>query len=865
MEAENNSTNEAQGAGCRCRKVPWMWIALAAAVMLLGGIVLIVGRLAHWDVFGSRHRASDEKAEQENRERAEREARERLEKAIPALIAGMVQIPDKDYRMGRTEVTQAQWEAVMGNNPSHFKGADNPVENVSFDDCREFLKKLNALPAVKESGFVFRLPTEEEWKFACRTGVTGGEHYCRLADGTKITERNLGEMAWSKENSGSKTHPVGQQKPNAFGLYDMYGNVWEWVSPADGKSRAYCGGSWYESARSCNFTSRGMFKPDHRRNFLGFRLCASNERETREKMAKAVSAIISGMVQVPGKGYKMGKTEVTQIQWKAVMGEKSCAFMGADNPVENVSWNDCHEFLEKLNALPAVKESGLVFRLPTEKEWEFACRAGATGDYCKLADGTEITRKSLGEVAWYGGNSGGKTHPVGQKKPNAFGLHDMHGNVSEWCEDLYKDGESCRVGRGGSFFSDSWVCTVGGRSSGSPDDRYMTHGFRLAASQDVNREGRAPARPHAPREGPVPRFEATTRLLFNPKKMPKIENLTEQQLLSILDRPSLKQKIAELVEMSAEERQSLSKDVTLAQERHPPNLFTLTVASRTENGAAQKANAYAEILVEEYVTYRTTDLENRHTAITSRRKTLLDQLAAIEAEEKTLKTKTGGVSPQESLLTLNTLISAQRRNLSALDVDIANENVKRSRLEKEVGASGPAIIANAAAIRRRAEAIAAVDKEIATMREIYTDINPKIIGKLEDRNALVKELEGFLKSKGVAGLNVDGIDQVEKSAGELAECGTRLAALGEKRRALEQEMADNEKNAGELTAMIPESERLAAHHADLERSVRALGEELSDIAYAQSTLRNDLRQIERARSEDARGSLDAAARPHAPR
>lgn len=355
----------------------------------------------------------------------------------------------------------------------------------------------------------------------------------------------------------------------------------------------------------------------------------------------------------------------------------------------------------------------------------------------------------------------------------------------------------------------------------------------------------------------VSRFEAATRLLFNPRKIPKIEILTEQQLLSILDLSSLKRKVAEHVEMSVLEKQCLSTDVVITQERRPPNLFTLTAASQTENGAVQKANAYAEILIEAYVAYRTTDLENRRIAIAAQRKTLLDQLAAIEAEEKTLKTKTGIVSPQEALLTLNAFISDQRRNLSALGVEIANENVKRSRLEKEVGESGPAIIANAAAIRRRAEAIEAIDKELATMREIYTDINPKIIGKLEDRNALVRELESFLKSKGVAGLNVDGIDQVEKSAGELAECGTRIAVLGEKRRALEQETADNEKKAAELTTMIPEYERLTAHHADLERSVRALGDELSNIAYAQSSLRNDLRQIERARSGDDRGSLSS--------
>ena len=355
----------------------------------------------------------------------------------------------------------------------------------------------------------------------------------------------------------------------------------------------------------------------------------------------------------------------------------------------------------------------------------------------------------------------------------------------------------------------------------------------------------------------VDRFEARTRLLYNPRKVVNVENLTDKQLMSILNRRSLKRKIADKVEMPILEKQCLTKDVDIVQERHPPNLFTLSVFSQSENGAAQKVNAYAEILIEEYVAYRTTDLENWRTSIASRRKTVLDKLAAIEADEKTLKTKTGVLAPQEALLTLNTLISDQRRNLSALGVDIANENVKRSRLEKMVGPGGQAIIANATTIRRKSEAIAAIDKELAALREVYTDRNPKVIGKLEDLNALVKGLEDFLKSKGVANLNVDGIDQLEKAAGELAECGTKLAVLDEKRRALEQEIADNEKKASELTAMIPEYERLTAHHADMELSVRSLTEQLNDIAYVESSLRNDLRQIERAHGGSDNGSLGA--------
>ncbi len=197
-----------------------------------------------------------------------------------------------------------------------------------------------------------------------------------------------------------------------------------------------------------------------------------------------VVSIVRNMVTIPGKNYKMGRTEVTQAQWEAVMGKNPSDYKGAENPVENVSMFDCVKFLQKLNALPFVKESGLVFRLPTEKEWEYACRAGSTGNYCRLADGSEVTAGTLGRVAWYDDNSGHETHPVGQKEPNAFGLYDMHGNVREWCEDLWEAGDSLRVSRGGDWDSSSRSCAAGDRDCRLPGNRTYDLGFRLAASQD---------------------------------------------------------------------------------------------------------------------------------------------------------------------------------------------------------------------------------------------------------------------------------------------------------------------------------------------------------------------------------------------
>jgi formylglycine-generating enzyme required for sulfatase activity len=123
------------------------------------------------------------------------------------------------FYMGKYEVTQEQWRAVMGDNPSYFTGNDNlPVEQVSWDDVQEFIRKLNA----KEGTDKYRLPSEAEWEYACRAGTT-----TRYSFGD--SESRLGEYAWYTDNSGSKTHPVGQKKPNPWGLYDMHGNVWEWV------------------------------------------------------------------------------------------------------------------------------------------------------------------------------------------------------------------------------------------------------------------------------------------------------------------------------------------------------------------------------------------------------------------------------------------------------------------------------------------------------------------------------------------------------------------------------------------------------------------------------------------------------------
>jgi formylglycine-generating enzyme required for sulfatase activity len=190
----------------------------------------------------------------------------------------------RPFYLGMYPVTQRQWEAVMGSNPSRFQGSERPVEQVSWDKVQEFIRSLNT----HEGRALYRLPTEAEWEYAARAGATGS--YCF---GDDVTQ--LAQYAWYADNAGGTTHPVGQLQPNAWGLYDMHGNVWEWVQdwydsqeytrraatgiavvdpvgPAAGSGRVFRGGSWGNIARDCRSAGRGGYAPGYRRRSLGFRL-----------------------------------------------------------------------------------------------------------------------------------------------------------------------------------------------------------------------------------------------------------------------------------------------------------------------------------------------------------------------------------------------------------------------------------------------------------------------------------------------------------------------------------------------------------------------------------------------------------------
>ena len=251
----------------------------------------------------SSHNSLQSRKEEQQRQR-ELEAQREIPQVIQNLIANMVYVEGGTFTMGGTseqgsdayndekpthqvtlssfsigkyEVTQAEWQAVMGSNPSRFTGdSRRPVENVSWNDCQEFIRKLNAM-----TGKRFCLPTEAEWEYAARGGNRSRGYKYAGSD-------YIINVAWNTDNSCSTTHPVGTKSPNELGLYDMSGNVWEWcqdwcgsyssnsqynpIGPASGSSRVCRGGSWCNGARRCRVSNRFNYAPGNCHSYLGLRL-----------------------------------------------------------------------------------------------------------------------------------------------------------------------------------------------------------------------------------------------------------------------------------------------------------------------------------------------------------------------------------------------------------------------------------------------------------------------------------------------------------------------------------------------------------------------------------------------------------------
>jgi formylglycine-generating enzyme required for sulfatase activity len=371
-----------------------------------------------------------------------------------------------------------QMQDASWRNPYMSQDDTHPVVCISWNDAHAYCRWLTA-----QTGQTYGLLTEAQWEYACRAG--SGTAYC-FGDEAE----GLEAYAWFDRNAGDGTRPVRTKAPNAWQLHDMHGNVWEWCEdwfgdyssdsqqdpsgPESGSSRVVRGGSWSGDAGGCRSAYRGGFVPSGRGGYLGFRLSRTGPLhsypftlgppvgEVRPEPIPGLRDPLQAggegpaMVWLPGGVFTMGQDDspydaekpahpvhvdafaigqypVTFAEYDRfceATGRKKAEDEGwgrGERPVIHVSWEDAQAYCEWLS-----RETDEEYRLATEAEWEYACRAGTDSRWCCGDDEAQ-----LGDYAWYDKNSDGTTHPVGQKRPSAWHLHDMHGNVWEWCQDWY--------------------------------------------------------------------------------------------------------------------------------------------------------------------------------------------------------------------------------------------------------------------------------------------------------------------------------------------------------------------------------------------------------------------------------------------
>ncbi len=388
-------------------------------------------------------------------------------------------------------------------------GPDFPATYVSYRDAVEFCQRLTASERAAgrlASDEQYSLPTEAQWEYACRAGVQSA--YCFGDDESMLTD-----FAWFSANAfaiGERyAHAVGQKRANPWGVHDMHGNVFEWclddyatVLPGGrdpihtgGAERVIRGGGWFLSAKDCRSDSRRRANRQLRNDVVGFRVAIISVNEsdrtqltgrpgTRAGEERSDNSIQLRLLwcppgeftmgspnseegrydgydegQVKAKitdGFWLGKFEVTQGEWENVMGTqpwkgKELTRTDPRNAVSLVTYEEAIAFCEALTDRErAAGRLGAreAYTLPTEPQWEYACRAGTDTAFSFGDD-----RLQLGDYAWYVANAGneGETyaHPVGQKRANPWGFHDVHGNVLEWCRDSQWD--QWRMVRGGSW------------------------------------------------------------------------------------------------------------------------------------------------------------------------------------------------------------------------------------------------------------------------------------------------------------------------------------------------------------------------------------------------------------------------------
>ncbi len=343
------------------------------------------------------------------------------------------------------------------------------------------------------------------------------------------------------------------------------------------------------------------------------------------------------------------------------------------------------------------------------------------------------------------------------------------------------------------------------------------------------------------------RYSATTRLLYMPFQEAKVPAMGDRQLYRVLDRRSLKLAVREKIPLPPGEENSLGGDLEFKQEARPSNLFTLTSHSGSREGAVRKVNAYAEALVAEYGVWRVKELNRWNGDATERRTAMRTELTKIAQDMVDLKAQAGTDTPVETQTALTALLGEQRRNMLMLDVEISAAEKVRDSLEGEGGESvGAKLVARAPELHKLKAAMDELDTEIAKLRQVYTDLNPRVLGKLEDRESLEKRYREIVAECGGVDPGEEGLRQMEQEQTSVVDVATRLAALEDTKKELAEAIALNEDRVQALMVLTPQVSFLEFRRRELNLALVELDEQISNAAHMLENATSELQQIEPA-------------------
>lgn len=345
------------------------------------------------------------------------------------------------------------------------------------------------------------------------------------------------------------------------------------------------------------------------------------------------------------------------------------------------------------------------------------------------------------------------------------------------------------------------------------------------------------------------RYSAETRLMYMPHGEGKVPGMGDKQLYRILERRSLKKKTGENegLPLPPGEKSRLATDLEIRQDARPSNVYTLKAMSGSREAAVRKVNAYADVLIAEYGERRMMEISRWGGAAEVRKAAMRTELGEVERELADIKTRVGTDAPVETLASLMSMLGEERRNLMLLDVEIATTEKVRKTLESgQDDETTAAILAKGPELRKLRNGIEALDSEIAKLRQVYTDLNPRVLGKLEDRNELEKKYRAIVEECGGVDPGDGGMEAMARTQTSLLDATSRLDALHEQRGLLQDTLERNEVRARQLQAVAPQAAVLAARKLELERSLVDLEEQLGSLGDLQEGARKDLIQIERA-------------------